>query len=164
MSGLESSAVFESRALAIGITPATLSALQAAGLDTFGKYAFSCSYQPGSSDETSLKELLTTVLGAEPTVGTFAPLRRLYFEAHTLALSDMRQRVERREDEAPRKLPAPERSVRLEKQKKRLAGLKLEGPLLQSHGLVDTICQQRRCQEVASGISPPVRKLQGLVN
>ena len=62
MSGLESSAVFESRLLAIGISQATLAALQTAGLDTFGKYAFACSYQPGSSDESSLKELLTTVL------------------------------------------------------------------------------------------------------
>ena len=142
MSGIESAAVFESRALAIGISQATLTALTNAGLDTFGKYAFSCSYQPGSSDEAPLKDLLTTVLGAEPNVGTFAPLWRLYFEAHTLALSDMRQRVERREDEAPRKLPVPERAVRLDKQKRRLTGLKLEGSLLPSHGLVDKICQQ----------------------
>ncbi len=142
MSGIESTAVFEHRALAIGVPPATLALLQSNGLDSFGKYAFSCAYQPGAPDELPLKQLLTTVLGAEPNVGDFATLRRLYYEAHTLALSDMRTRVERKEDDAPRKLPVPERAVRLENQKKRLGGLKLEGPLLPAHCLVDKVCQQ----------------------
>ena len=113
MAGLESSAVFENRALAIGIDAAVVRALQLSGLDTFGKYAFSCAYQPGAADEAPLKNLLTEALGAEPSIATFAPLRRLYFEAHTLALSDVRSRVERKEDDAPRKMPPPERSVRI---------------------------------------------------
>ena len=142
MSGLESKAVFENRALAIGIESSTIQALQSSGLDTFGKYAFSCAYQPGSADEAPLKTLLTEVLGSEPSIAVFAPLRRLYYEAHTLALSEMRSRVERKEDDAPRKLPPPERTVRLERQKLRLGGLKLEGPLLPAHSLVDKVCQQ----------------------
>ena len=45
--GVESEAVFAARALAIGIDPAVLLAMQTAGLGTIARLAFAGQYQPG---------------------------------------------------------------------------------------------------------------------
>ena len=48
----------------------------------------------------------------EPPQG--AALRRLTFQAHVTVVGDMRQRKERTEDDAPRKISQPERESRKE--------------------------------------------------
>lgn len=59
---------------------------------TFGRYAFAI--PPQQSDETPLVAFLTNLLGEAPEEDQLACLRRLYFEPHTLAMTDVRQRVE----------------------------------------------------------------------
>ncbi len=72
-----------------------------------------------------------------------ACLRRLWFEAHTIAISEIRQRVEARTDDTPRKLPVAERSFRLNALRGQLAGVRIQGPLEPAHSLLDFVHQMR---------------------
>ena len=141
-STIESSAVFESRASAVGVNRANIDLLQAAGITTLGTYAFSCTYTPGSDNDDSLKALLTEALGAAPNLHQQACLRRLFVEAHTLSIAEMRQRVERTEESAPRRMAAPERASRHEALQGKLKGLSLTGELEPAYALVDDVAQQ----------------------
>jgi hypothetical protein len=142
MTTVESEAAFASRALSIGVELDVLEAIKIGGLDTFGKFAYSCAYTPGSSDEKPFKDLLVTVLGREPTVKELAVLRRLYFESHALSVADLRTRVEAREDDQPKKMAAPERTARLEAQRLALVGINISGHNEPANCLVDRCVQQ----------------------
>ena len=139
---VDSQAVFSSRCAEIGLSQADVAALAAQGLTSFAKMAFACSYTPGSSDDTELIKLFTTILGAPPSVVQASLYRRLYFEAHTLAVEEFKYRVERPSDSAPRKLALAERSARHEAQVLRLTGVNIAGDLEPSHQLIDLVCAQ----------------------
>ena len=111
---IDSPAVFDERALAIGLTSTQLDALHAADLTTLAKLAFSCSYQPGSADDSTFRALLDVIFTAPgPTPGVIGSMRRLHFEAYSVCASDMRNRIEGNvPDGAPRKLATAERSAR----------------------------------------------------
>ena len=93
------------------------SKLVAANLGTFGQFAFVSSFQPGSADEQPFVDALAKVLNAQPLPGALASYRRLYFESHTAAMSDLKTRLERKDDDVPRKLLMSERVERLERAK-----------------------------------------------
>ena len=61
---------------------------------TFGKFAFGFPYSPSSADETPLREFMTKLLDEEPSSDQMSSLRCLFFESHTMALTDVRQRAE----------------------------------------------------------------------
>ena len=63
--------------------------------------------------------------GESLSLGDTAALKRLIFEAQTLSVAELRASVQTGDD-VPKKLPAAERSLRLEQQKARLAGLPLD--------------------------------------
>jgi hypothetical protein len=75
----------------------------------------------------------------EPSQDQLAGLRRLFFEAHTLALTDVRLRAEASPDpsQATRKLPTAERVARQKAQQARLGGLVFNPNTLPSNHLVD---------------------------
>lgn len=136
---LESEAAFSDRAAAIGLDAGIVAAMKAAGFATFGTYAFATAYTPQSMDETPFKNFLERVVGREPTDSEFAMLRRLFFESHTLALSDLRSRVESTADpSAPaRKLPTAERIARQANQQAKLLGVIFDPDTTPSNQLVD---------------------------
>eukprot|EP00434_Breviolum_minutum_P045097 symbB.v1.2.040360.t1/scaffold7170.1/size12902/1 len=74
--------------------------------------------------------------------GVLAAFRRLYFESHTLTLGDLRARMERRDDDQPRKLPMAERAERLAQLKAQLTGVTIDVQLEPAHRLVDAVNQQ----------------------
>lgn len=143
---LDSVPVFVARAKQLGLTDAEIQPFQAAGIDTFAKLAYSSSYTPGSPDEQPFKDVVTSILGlgggAPPSLAIMSVVRRLHLEAHTMSVQDVRSRLERTEDATPLRLLPAERASRFEDQKRRLAGLQLEGPLECSHSLIDAVCQQ----------------------
>lgn len=141
-SGLESAPVFRARAKQIGITDGELDKLATNGIDTMGAYAFCCSSQPGSSDEAPLIAVLTQVLAVVPSVAIMSKMRRLFYEAHTLAIVDMKSRLDRGDEEAPRKLMGPERTERMVLLRARLPGFTIEGQLEFSHALLDKCIDQ----------------------
>ena len=139
---LDSAAVFAARAVAIGITPGGFEKLVAAGFNTMNKFAFSSTYAPGSADDKPLRDLLVEVLGEAPPLGQLAAYRRLFFEAYTLAASDLRARVERTDEQGPRRIAPPERAARHEALQTRLSRVRIEGEHEPSHALLDAINQQ----------------------
>ena len=136
-SELDSEVEFKRRALQLGVTQANVDAVVSAGFKTFGQYAFSVPYQPGSADESPLVDLLTTCLTREPEAGQLSCLRRLFWESHGLAARDLRLRQEHGAEAVTKKLPTSERVARSEAQRKRLNGLTWSPDTEPSHQLVD---------------------------
>ena len=105
---MDSEAAFKERAAAIGVPTAGLAKMQTKGVATFGAFAFLSSFQPGGVDETPFVRALASTLDvreADIATAELVAYRRLYYESHTLALGDLRSRVERKEDDTPRRLP-----------------------------------------------------------
>ncbi|CAJ1347863.1 unnamed protein product, partial [Effrenium voratum] len=61
----------------------------------------------------------------------------------TLCVSELKARVERADDELPRKMPLAERMSRLENQKKRLTGIIWTSQTEPSHALLDRVMQMQ---------------------
>ena len=152
-SGVDSSAVFSARALAIGISSAVVQLFVDASMDTMSKFAFGCSFQPHSPDESPLTEMFRTVLTRAPTISETAQLRRLWYESHACMIQEMRGRIERTDSDSPKKMAPAERASRLQLQQARLQGLVIAGDLEPSFGLLDRVCQQFD-QDQLSYISP----------
>ena len=81
--------------------------------------------------------LIARTIGAAPSDGQMAALRRLFWESHSLALADIRQRSEHGSESVSKKLPASERKARAEEQKTRLTGVICGPDSEPSHQLVD---------------------------
>ena len=141
--GLESEAVLRDKAKAYGLPEATTALLVNNGVDTLGKLAFVSAYQPGMADESPLFTALEEVMGRAPTAAERPILRRLYFEANTVCLADMRARIERTDASEPRKLPMAEHSSRAQLQRARLEGVVMTLDNEPSHALVDRVFQQQ---------------------
>ena len=142
---MESSAAFLERGAQFGISSSLLKKLQDKNLSTFGQFAFISSFQPGSSDEKPFVRALAAALDVDESAiesGVLAAFRRLYFESHTLTLGDLRARMERRDDDQPRKLCMAERAERLAQLKAQLTGVTIDVQLEPAHRLVDAVNQQ----------------------
>ena len=62
------------------------------GWPTMGKFAFSSSYVPGQPDESKFIKNVVVRLGLTEDDIRVSGLRRLFFEAYTVAASEMRRR------------------------------------------------------------------------
>ena len=107
-----------------------------------GSFAFCCNCQPNSQDERPLRDVLTTILGSDPSVGEMAKFRRLFFEAHTIALVDMRSRCEGTSDAQPRRMQLPERVKRMADLKARYPGFLIADEFEFSYALLDKVIDQ----------------------
>ena len=122
---------------ALGISQAIQDALVAAGLHAISKYAFSSAYVPGQTDERPFVEAIAAALGRDATVGELAALRRLLHECYSMTAAELKQSVERQEDQGVKRLAQPERADRLTRQQGRLTGIQIRGSLEPSDRLVD---------------------------
>ena len=135
---LDSKAYFSNRAVKCGLG-GVLEEMQNKGWDTMGTFAFSAKYVPGAQDDTSfVTKVVIPLLGAED-LPLEPALRRLHFEAYTLAIAEGQRLAAGHDDDSkPRKLPAAEREVRLEELKRDLApAVEVTGSLEPSHLLID---------------------------
>ena len=144
MSTVDSQAVFCDRALSCGLSEALIARLKEDGLASFAKLAFCCSYTPGGGDDQALIAVLTQLNGGnQASAGVASSFRRLFFEAFTLAASELRSRLDRSEDSGPKKMPVPERVHRYNELQKRLgSAIRMESELEPSDALVDLCCSQ----------------------
>ena len=142
MSVTDSVPNFLARCSVLGIAQNVQDALVAAGLDTISKYAFSSAYVPGQTDERPFVDAITAALGRDATVGELAALRRLLHESYSMTAAELKQSVERQEDQGVKRLAQPERADRLAKQQTRLTGLQIRGYLEPSDRLVDVAVSQ----------------------
>ena len=137
----ESKANFASRATALGLDEAVLSKFVGSGIDCMSKYAFLSSFVPGNTDEKPFTDAVVKVLGRDPSIAELSVLRRLLHESYNLTVSELQVQVERTDDFAPRKLAAPDRADRLQRQQLRLSGLNIHGPMLPGHAVIDSVCR-----------------------
>lgn len=142
-STLDSEAAFVDRARKIGVDEAYIQKFVLKKFATFGRYAFSIAYSPHQSDETPLINFLTNLLEEMPGEDQVACLRRLFFECHTAALTDVRQRVESSPDpsQATRKLPTAERVFRQKEQEARLGGIIFNPDTIPANYVVDSFVE-----------------------
>ncbi|CAE7737917.1 unnamed protein product [Symbiodinium sp. CCMP2592] len=131
-----------------GLSAPWVDALKAAGVTTLGKLSYAVTLpgnQPSSDDMDAFIVALRP--GASITLGDSSALKQLIFEAQTMTVAELRSSMQAT-DEVPRKLPASERSMRIEAQKRRLSGLPLEGPLAVAHCVYDKIATMRENDEL----------------
>eukprot|EP00435_Cladocopium_sp_Y103_P059148 s1782_g21.t1 len=139
MSSLDSEAAFTDRAEKIGIEKWIVDKFRAKKFATFGKLAFAFPYAPQSTDDGPLRTFINNLVEDEPGPDQMSALRRLFFEAHTMALTDVRHRAEVNPDpsQAVRKLATAERVARQKAQQVRLGGLVFNPNTIPSNHLVD---------------------------
>lgn len=141
---VDSEAYFDSRMVTLGIPIPVQAEMRNRGWTSMGSYAFASPYQPGQADESAFVQgVLVPVLGQGHATDPSSPrMRRLYFEAHTISIQDLRRRVERSDDDPPLKLPNEERAARLTRLRTRLPGMVISGQTEPSNKLVDLLAQQ----------------------
>ena len=144
---LDSVASFKARLVELNLPQGHIDAFEARRVSTFANFAFIAPYQPSSSDEAPFVQALKDVLGVEP--GDFLPTyRRLFYESHAMAVQELRQKLDVRDGQEPRKLAMPERMERLNRLKASLTGLTLDAQLEPSHALVDRIVAMAEEQSI----------------
>ena len=138
-STLESVAAFKDRARQIGVEDRYIDKFVSKNFAAFGRYAFAIVYSPQHTDETPLINFLNELLEEQPSADQLACMRRLFFESHSMALTDVRLRVEGGPDPAAvsRKLATAERVARQQEQMTRLGGIVFTPETTPSTHLVD---------------------------
>ena len=141
---MDSAPVFEQRLKACDVPDTAVAALKGVGVTSLSKLAFCTSYAPNMADDTPLVKFFTDTIGAGNPLdpGVMSSLRRAFFEAHTFMLNDLRSKIDKKDDELPRKVPQPERNARIQAQRARLVGIDVVGPLEPSDSLIDLVSQQ----------------------
>ena len=134
---MDSKASFRARALEVGLEAEVVDKLITQGLSSFNKLAFVCSVNPSSGDDTKLKQALEGLLGADVSAVQMISFRQLWFEAYTVSMTELEDRVKKTPMDTPKTLPLAERMVRVEKQKKDLPGLIFDQFLEPAHCLTD---------------------------
>ena len=137
---LESTAAFESRAKSCGLSEAEVGVLKAQGVTTLAKLAFAITTPGVNPSEDNLRSLINSADPTSVVVGTVSALRRLMFDAQTLAVQFLKSQVEGSESSKKELVPA-ERSERIRKQKQKLVGYDLTGPLECSHSSYDLVLE-----------------------
>ena len=154
---LDSIPVFKARMLSAGVSSGAVQRFIDRGIDTLARLAYSSASQPGTGDETQFIEVVSNALGvnapADIPLGELSSIRRCWFEAHTVAVSEIRSRVERTEGSEPLKMPVPERELRLREQQNRLPGISITSNIEPSHQLVGFV-NQLRSDEILKYIDP----------
>ena len=137
MSVTDSTPNFLARCSALGLSEQIQDELVVAGLDTISKFAFSSSHVPGQQDEQPFRDAMQAALTNPHSVGEAATLRRLLHESYAMTAAELKQTVDRCEDQGVKRLAQPERADRLRRQQDKLQGLAIRGNLEPSDRLVD---------------------------
>ena len=133
---LDSEAHFEKRASEIGMSGASLQALQAHGVATMGNIAHIIG-TPGQPLADADVEVWMRLHLPAATLGDQASLRRLIWEGGALATAELKEQLTHPDSSAQKKVPEAERSRRMAHLRASLPGLALEGPLEPSFSLLD---------------------------
>ena len=139
MSLVESKAAFEQRCDEIASDGSLKTAFANAGVDSFSKLAFSVGTPQSHPTEQQFDAFARVVFGAGVTVGETANLKRVHFEATTLIIASLKERVASEDAESVtiKKIPPAEKRARQENQERRLSGVCIQGELAPSHQLLD---------------------------
>jgi hypothetical protein len=149
---IDSKPVFLARLASAGLEEDAVQRLLTGGLDTLAKLAYLAPVSPASGDDKALMDALRTVMNYDQDnpmpVMVQSCLRRIWFESHATALSEVKSKLERGDEQHPRKLPLPEREDRRLKQQSRISGFKIEGVHEPSNSLVDLVHTMREDEQL----------------
>ena len=117
--------------------------LEAHGFSTLSTLAFCCQSSPGQNiTDDQLQDFLNNLGLTRAPLAQLAILKRLIFEAHTLIIHSLKDKVEATDQAPVRKLNAAERDDRTSKQAARLAGVRMTGELEVAHCVIDAVKRQ----------------------
>ena len=136
---MESKAAFKARAEEIGVAEEVVAKLGESNVATFGQYAFIAPNNPSSSDEKEFKDAIESIMERPVSAPEMVGFRRLWFESHAVAMSDLRNRVERSSSDPPKQVPLAERMLRLKRQRDELKGVIIDSHSEPAHSLIDKI-------------------------
>ena len=126
--------VFLARVCELGLEDC-IPRMKAKGLETFASFGFGTDYNPQMMDPSLLeKQILEPMSDSKPEL--YPALRRLWWESWSVATSDMRRHIEASDTDTPRKLGPVELEARRTSVTKTISGLKFEGELDVSDGLI----------------------------
>lgn len=135
---IDSNAVFRARGIQFGLAAADMDAMEARGWKSMSTFAFSCSYVPGTSDDSGMKAIIDQIFGS-PDHAKGPLMRRLFFESYTVTAADLRSKVERAGDEPPRRMAPIERAARRDALQTKLSGIEISDQYEPSNHLVDML-------------------------
>ncbi|CAE7487060.1 ubiad1 [Symbiodinium natans] len=146
---LASTPALEKQCEKVGLSDEWTKAMIAAQVDTLSKVSYAVSLPGTPATDTNIEDFAGKLRpGVALSLGDNAALKRLVFEAQTLCIAELRSSVQVGED-APRKLPAAERALRIEQQAARLKGLPLaKGAWQCAHSLYDRFAHMRETEEL----------------
>ena len=153
MSMIDSKAVFEKRVAELGLKEIWPQFAEF-GWDSYGAFAFAAPMGAGGAvlNEEFLSDIVRPLFKlAADAKGPpkTASVRRLFVEAHALAIGDLKAKTERTEDAAPRRLPQAEREVRRKTLDERLgAGFSVSGDFEPAHFVVDRVVDMVETERV----------------
>ena len=156
---LDSESVFAARLAALGIPQTEIAVLNANGVKCMANLAYICPIQPGTTqDDSPFFVALAKALGVQrDTIPSASEIiyRRAWYEASTVAIAEVRMKMDRSNEDAPRKMPGPERTSRCKEQQARLTGVKIEGSLKPSHAVLDLMWQIKE-EDTLRYVSPEI--------
>ena len=132
----ESHASFKHRALEIGLSNTEVTSLIDQSIKSFNNLAFAVCGQPGQLDDTRFRQL-TDAAFTNPSLGLESMLRQLSYEAITVAVAAIRQRVDTPVEGQLRKLPPQERDERAKRLAAKITGFSIQGEYEPAHVVVD---------------------------
>jgi hypothetical protein len=140
MSYGDSAAVFEQRALHMGLSADVFTQLVDKGYKNMAMFAFSCNYSPGASTDKPFLEMISATLGRDPNPAELSILRRLFNESYANVAADIEAQVKQTDESVSRRLAPAERADRLRSQQQKLKGLAIRGQYEPADALVDRCC------------------------
>ena len=140
MALVESNAAFRQRCNELDQTGALGDALGNQNVTSFSSMAFSFGTPQTPPTDAQFTALSQSVFGPNFTLGQTSMLRRLHFEATTLMIASVKQKVDSEaadKVDIVKRIPIAEKKHRLEQQERRLVGVSITGELEPSHQLID---------------------------
>ena len=122
---MDSKAAFKARAVEVGLSEELLGLLDAKNVATFGQFAFNSPSNPNSADDKIFKDAVEAVIDREAVPTEMVTFRRLWYESHAIAMSDLRSRLDKSPADPPKQVPLAERMLRLKRQRDEFKGLVL---------------------------------------
>ena len=132
----ESAASFKHRCGEIGLSASEIGALDTQNIRSFNNLAYAVCGQPGQLDSMRFTQVMEGAFQS-PTIGLESMMRQLSYEAITVAVAAIRQRVEPHQEGQLKKLPPQERDERIRKQAAAITGFVIQGDYEPGHSVVD---------------------------
>ena len=118
------------------MTEAQFESLKDQNIGSFNNLAFSVCGQPGQVDDTRFRNLVDGAYH-NVTLGLESMLRQLSYEAITISVAAIKQRVEPSVEGQVKRLPPQERDERMRKISGKITGFTITGDYEPAHSIVD---------------------------